>query len=164
MILYLVRHGNADTPAERDDDRELSKKGIKVTTAMAELLRKAEFDVPDVIVTSPLPRAEQTARIMAEEFAPKAKFEVNEGLRPGRDLESAMSIIASKKGSDTVMIVGHDPLFSRLASALASGSDFPAIEMQKSAVAIYELTRFDVPRMRGILRAYLPPKILKNQD
>src|SRR2546430_17472199 len=97
MLLYLVRHGDADTPAPSDDDRELSKKGIRVTIAMAQLLKAAEFDAPEIIITSPLPRAEQTARIMAEEFAPKAKFEINDGLRPGRDLESAMSIIASKK-------------------------------------------------------------------
>jgi phosphohistidine phosphatase len=160
MILYVVRHGDAETPAERDDDRVLSTKGIKITTLMAQLLKRAEFDAPEVIVTSPLPRAEQTARIMTEEFAPKAKFEVNEGLRSGKTLEAAMSVIASKKGTDVVMIVGHDPLLSRLVSAIVSGLDQPAIEMEKSAVVVIELTRFEVPRMRGVLRAYLPPIIL----
>lgn len=160
MILYLVRHGDADTPAASDDDRVLSKKGIRITEAMAKLLKENGFDPPELIVTSPLPRVEQTARIMAEEFAPKAKFEINGGLRPGKDLESAMSIIASKKDECKVlMIAGHDPLFSRLASALVCGNEI-GIEMKKSAVAIYELTRFTVPGMRGVLRAYLPPKIV----
>ena len=160
MLLYVVRHGDADTPAESDDDRVLSKKGIRVTLAMAKLLKSAEFDPPEVIITSPLPRAEQTARIMAEEFAPKAKFEINSGLRPGGSLEAAMSIVASKKDScQALMLAGHDPLFSKLASVLVSGTE-PAIEMKKSAVALIELTRFDVPGMRGILRAYLPPKIV----
>ncbi len=159
MIVYLVRHGDADTPAERDDDRVLSKKGIRITQAMAKLLKEKEFDPPEVIVTSPLPRAEQTARIMCEEFAPKATFEINDGLRPGRELESPMSIVASKKKECSVlMLAGHDPLFSRLASVLVSGTE-QAIEMKKSAVAVFELTRFDVPGMRGVLRAYLPPKI-----
>jgi phosphohistidine phosphatase len=160
MLLYLVRHGDADTPAESDDDRVLSKKGVRVTIAMAQLLKRAEFDPPEIIVTSPLPRAEQTARIMAEEFAPKAKFEINAGLRPGSGLEGAMSIIASKKDScEVLMIAGHDPLFSKLASVLVSGTE-QAMEMKKSAVALYELTRFEVPGMRGVLRAYLPPKIV----
>ncbi len=160
MLLYIVRHGDADTPAENDDDRELSQKGIRVTAAMAKLLKSAEFDVPEIIVTSPLPRAEQTARIMAEEFASKAKFEINPGLRPGSGLESAMSIIASKKDScNVLMVAGHDPLFSKLASAIVSGTE-QGIEMKKSAVALFELTRYDVPGMRGILRAYLPPKIV----
>jgi phosphohistidine phosphatase len=160
MLLYLIRHGDADTPAMRDDDRVLSKKGIRVTTAMAALLKKAEFDKPEIIITSPLPRANETARIMHEEFAPNAKCEINEGLRPSGSLEGAMAIIASKKEYDVVMLAGHDPLFSRLASILVSGEDRPTIEMKKSAVAIYELTRFDPPRMRGVLRAFLPPKIV----
>ncbi len=160
MLLYLVRHGDADTPAESDDDRVLSKKGIRVTIAMAQLLKRAEFIPPEIIISSPLPRAEQTARIMAEEFAPKAKFEINAGLRPGGNLEAAMSIIASRKDSCKVlMLAGHDPLFSRLASVLVNGTEM-AIEMKKSAVAHFELTRFEVPGMRGILRAYLPPKIV----
>ena len=161
MLLYIVRHGDADTEAESDDARVLSKKGIRVTHEMATLLKNSKFDPPELIVTSPLPRAEQTARIMAEGFAPKAKFEINDGLRAGTSLEAAMSVIASKaEGIEGLMVVGHDPVFSRLASILVSGSDHPAIEMKKSGVAIFELTRFDAPRMRGVLRAYLPPAIL----
>ena len=160
MLLYLIRHGDAETPATRDDDRTLSKKGIRITAAMARLLKDADFDVPEIIITSPLPRAEQTAQIMHEEFALNAKFEVNDGLRPGASLEGAMSIVASKKEYDVVMLAGHDPLFSRLASVLVSGEDRPVIEMKKSAVALFELTRFDVPRMRGVLRAFLPPKLV----
>ncbi len=159
MILYLVRHGDADTPAASDDERVLTKKGIRITTAMATLLKSAEFDAPEIIVTSPLPRAEQTARIMLESFAPKAIFEINAGLRTGSSLEAATSIITSKKDvCDVLMLVGHDPLLSLLASVLVSGTEY-AIEMKKSAVAQFELTRFESPRMRGILRAYLPPKL-----
>jgi phosphohistidine phosphatase len=165
MLLYIVRHGDADTPAPSDDERELSKKGRKITAAMAKLLKSCDFEAPELIVTSPLPRADQTARIMQEFFATDATYERNDGLRPGKDLESAMSIIASKrKDAETLMIVGHDPLLSKLASAIASGSDMPVIEMKKSGVVIFELTRFSVPGMRGALRAYLPPKIVQGQS
>jgi phosphohistidine phosphatase len=160
MLLYIVRHGDADTPAVSDEERVLSKKGIRVTTAMAHLLNGADFDAPEIIVTSPLPRAEQTARIMLETFAPKATFEINNGLRSGSSLESVMSIIALKNDAcDVLMLVGHDPLLSMLASVLVSGTEY-AIEMKKSAVAIFELTRFEARRMRGILRAFLPPRIV----
>ena len=155
-----MRHGDADTPASTDDERELTKKGRKVTAAMGQLLKARGFDVPELIVTSPLPRAEQTARIMAEEFAADARFEINDGLRSGKDMEIAMSVIAAKRNEvHTLMIVGHDPTLSRLASALVSGQDTPAIEMKKSSVTIFEITRFHVPGMRGVLRAYLPPKV-----
>lgn len=161
MLLYIVRHGDADSLAASDDARELTKKGRKVTAAMAGLLKDAGFEAPEIIVSSPLPRADQTARIMQEEFAPKAKFETNEALRPGGSIETGMSIIASKKKEcEVLMLVGHDPLFSRLASAIITGKDEVVIEMKKSSVVILEITRFDVPRMRGALRAYLPPAIV----
>ena len=160
MLLYIIRHGDADTPAPTDDDRELSKKGRKVTEAMGQLLKQAGFTPPELILASPLPRADQTARIIAEEFAPEAKFESNDGLKPSSRLESAMSLIASKKDECKVlMIVGHDPLFSVLGSALVCGSEVPTIEMKKSGVAVFEIFRFDVPRMRGVLKAFLPPKL-----
>jgi phosphohistidine phosphatase len=160
MLLYIVRHGDADTLAPTDDERELSKKGRKVTAAMARLLKAAGFDKPELIVTSPLPRAEQTARIMAEEFAPGARFETNDGLQSGKGAEIVMSIVASKKNEcEVLMVVGHDPTFSRVASALVSGSEIPVIEMKKSSVAIFEVTRFSVPGMRAALLAYLPPKL-----
>lgn len=161
MILYLVRHGDYDLEATSDEARVLSPKGHKITAAMARLLTSSGFDSPEIIVTSPLIRARETARIMAKEFAPNATIEINGGLLSGRDIESAMSIIASnKKECDVLMLVGHDPLLSVLASVLLNGNDVPVIEMRKSTVAIFELTRFEIPRMRGVLRAYLPPSIV----
>jgi phosphohistidine phosphatase len=161
MLLYIVRHGNADSDARSDDERVLTAKGIRVTTAMASLLAQSKFEPPELILTSPLPRAEQTAKIMQEVFAQQAQFEIAKGLVSGTSLEAAMSVIASKKGEvETLMIVGHDPVLSRLTSAIVSGSDAPAIEMKKSAVAIFELTRFEVPRMRGILRAFVGPEFV----
>jgi phosphohistidine phosphatase len=161
MTLYLVRHGDPETEPRPDEERVLSQRGIAVTRAMAHLLKHSRFDPPEIIVTSPFIRAKQTARILLEEFAPDARLEVRDGLRPSFEIERPMSLIASKsEGCNSLMLVGHNPLFSVLASVLVSGSDIPAIEMTKSAVAIYELTRFDVPGMRGVLRAYLPPAIV----
>jgi phosphohistidine phosphatase len=161
MLLYIVRHGDADTEAFSDDERVLSEKGIRVTKAMALLLANSKFEPPELILASPLPRAKQTARIMAEGFALKAQFEITEGLRSGTSLEAVMSVIASKhEDTEPLMIVGHDPVLSRLVSALLSGSNAPFMEMKKSAIAIFEITRFDVPRMRGALRAFIPPQIL----
>ncbi|MDP4200143.1 MAG: histidine phosphatase family protein [Bacteroidota bacterium] len=158
MLLYLVRHGDYEISAPTEEARVLSATGITITTCMARLLARAQFESPEIIIASPIIRARQTARILAEEFAPNARIEISEALLSGSELERAMSLVASKRGECRVlMLVGHDPLFSHLASVLVTGAESPAIEMQKSAVALFELTRFDVPRMRGVLRAYLPP-------
>ena len=160
MLLYIVRHGDADN-SQPDGMRTLTQKGREVTRRMGELLARAGFEAPEMVIASPLPRAQETANILREEFAPKASFETSDALLSGSTIERPLSLIASKKGlCQSLMLVGHDPLFSHLASMLVTGVDQPSIEMDKSAVVVIELTRFEVPRMRGILRAYLPPKIV----
>ncbi len=163
MLLYLVRHGDAETLAPSDDERTLSEKGRKVTAGMGELLHNAGFPVPDLILASPLPRANETARIIAQTFAPKVGIETSDALRPSRSIEGAMNLVASKQETcETLMIVGHDPLLSCLVSALICGANVPTIEMKKSAVALFEIFQFDAPRMRGVLKAFLPPRLGKN--
>jgi phosphohistidine phosphatase len=160
MLLYIVRHGDADN-AMPDATRTLTEKGRDVTHAMGKLLRHAGFDIPDIIIASPLPRAQETANIIREEFAPNVAIETNEALLSGSMIEQPLSLIALKNEScRSLMLVGHDPLFSHLASTLVTGVDQPSIEMGNSAVVVIELTRFEVPRMRGILRAYLPPQLV----
>ncbi len=106
MLLYIVRHGDAETEARSDDERVLSQKGIEVTTAMGGMLARSTFEVPELILTSPLPRAQQTAQILRKGFATVARFEVANGLRSGTSLEQAMSVIASKKDEvERLMIV-----------------------------------------------------------
>jgi phosphohistidine phosphatase SixA len=131
---------------------------------MADMLASTQFERPALILASPLVRADQTARILHERFAPEAIFETNNALRPANDVTVPMSLIASYRDTHNVlMIVGHDPLFSLLSTALVSGTLVPAIEMGKSSVALFELTRFIVPSMRGILRAFLPSELVETR-
>ena len=61
MKLYLLRHGKADWPNwdKPDDDRPLTKEGKKEVAVVGKFLRR--FEIDPVILTSPLPRASQTA-------------------------------------------------------------------------------------------------------
>src|SRR5437899_679403 len=82
MQLYFLRHGEADWPdwKKSDDERPLTDFGKKEMRDVAKFL--ARFKVrPDLIVTSPLPRASQTAKIAAEYL--KAKLREDELLAPG---------------------------------------------------------------------------------
>ena len=64
MHLYFLRHGAADWPDwnKPDDERPLTKAGEKEMHKVGEFLAALKVR-PDVILTSPLPRAEQTADI-----------------------------------------------------------------------------------------------------
>src|SRR5437667_7231844 len=82
MELYFLRHGEADWPNwdKPDDERPLTKRGKEEMKKVAAFL--CRIGVPlDQIVTSPLPRAEQTARIVAKEL--DIDLQEDPGLEPG---------------------------------------------------------------------------------
>lgn len=159
MILYLMRHG--DATATEGFEQSLTEKGRLTTEKIARLLAASHFDRPEAIHASPLLRAQQTAAIVQSIFALDTPVSTTNAVASDAMLEQPMSLIASlAKQHRSLMLIGHDPLMSRLASAILTGNEQIAIEMTKSAVAIFEITRFQVPRMRGVLRAFLPPTLL----
>ena len=67
MKIYLVRHAEAvpEDGAVRDDDRWLTPRGREAARGLARLLREQQVE-PDAVLTSPLPRALQTAELLAD--------------------------------------------------------------------------------------------------
>src|SRR5437588_89206 len=82
MDLYFLRHGEADWPdwEKTDDERPLTKRGKKEMHKVASFLKRVKAR-PDLIVTSPLPRASQTAEIAAEHL--KVECREDKLLAPG---------------------------------------------------------------------------------
>ena len=74
MKLCFLRHGEADWPnwTKPDNERPLTERGRKEMKRVAKFLERLKL-VPDVILTSPLPRASQTAEIVGQ--APRHRIE-----------------------------------------------------------------------------------------
>jgi phosphohistidine phosphatase len=157
MEIYLVRHGIAQDPVDAPSDaaRCLTEEGIEKTTRVAHEFRKRISRV-DVIFHSPYLRAAETARIFAAEF-PKAKLISSGGLTPHDEPRSALPLIAAAKESGAVMLVGHEPHLSSLASRLMTGQDTPLVEFKKAGIAGFE-SYGDLERCR--LSFFLSPKWL----
>jgi phosphohistidine phosphatase len=161
MLLYLLRHGIAEDHGSRSSDaeRELTEEGKIKTHAALSAARKMKLAAPELVIASPLVRAQQTAEIAMEVFARGAAFETSDTVTPMADITETMSLIADRsKKYRSVMLVGHDPHLSSLGSALLGNTSI-VIEMKKASLAKFEISRFDVPRMSGHLVALLPPKI-----
>jgi phosphohistidine phosphatase len=148
MKLYLLRHGQADWPNwdKPDDERPLTKEGKKEVAAVARLL--ARLEIAPVILTSPLPRASQTAEIAAQHL--KAKVSVEPLLRPGFDATRLAKILKTFSGK-SLMVVGHEPDFTRTIFQLTGANT----KMSKSGVALIDL---ETEPLRGVLRWLVPPK------
>jgi phosphohistidine phosphatase len=159
MLLYLLRHGTAEDHGSRSSDaeRKLIPAGKKKTTQMMKMLAKLKLPAPDIIVSSPLVRAEETAQLALEYFAVDADYKISEAITPMSDVMNTMDLIQSLSDDyGVVMLVGHEPHLSMFGSALL-GVSAPVIEMRKSSVALFELTRIESPRIRGVLVALYPP-------
>ena len=67
MQLFLLRHAEAESDAASDEVRALTAKGTKQAEAIGKFCLEHDF-VPEIILSSPLKRAEETARLVAREL------------------------------------------------------------------------------------------------
>ncbi len=159
MELYLVRHGDAGRGlpgAGADAARELTPEGRKASRGTAKALRALGCR-PDLIITSPLPRALQTAGIIAAALGP-GKVKKSSLLAPG-SAPAAFFRWLSGAGADVVLAAGHMPHLGALAAA-AIGPGGAELEFRKSGVC---LISFDGSpgAGRGKLQWLLQPGQLK---
>ena len=150
MLLYFLRHGEADWPdwKKPDDERPLTKNGKTEMGEVAAFLKRIKAK-PDLIVTSPLPRASQTAEIAADRL--KIKCREDKLLEPGfnrPDLERLLQ----KYPEENLMIVGHEPDFSEVIAELTGAS----LKLSKAGIALVDLNRSS---RGGRLLWLIPPKI-----
>ena len=152
MQLYFLRHGEADWPGwtKPDDERPLTDFGKKEAGQVGKFLNRLKVK-PDLIVTSPLPRALQTAEAAAEQL--KTKLRQDEALEPGFGM-SELSAVLKRHRSKVLMLVGHEPDFSSVISALTGGF----VKMSKAGVALIDL---DPETDKGRLLWLFPPKFAR---
>jgi phosphohistidine phosphatase len=152
MKLCFLRHGEADWPNwnKPDDERPLTERGRKEMKRVAKFLQRLKFSA-DAILTSPLPRASQTAEIAAARLGIELKTE--SALAHGFNVERLRRLLA-KAGADCIMIVGHEPEFSEVIKELTGGE----VKLSKAGVALLEVNR---ECTSGKLLWLFPPKFSK---
>ncbi len=128
MRLLLVRHAEA-APGDPDELRPLTSAGRQQARRVAqELVRER----PDVVLSSPLLRARETADAIAR--AAGIDAEPSQRLAPGATAEDVLVAVAGR--GDTVVVVGHQPDCGRIAAALREGEE-PAFP--PAGVAVIDL-------------------------
>jgi phosphohistidine phosphatase len=122
--IYLVRHGDAvpEEDAGSDRDRWLSPRGREAGRVLGRLLREHAV-APDAILTSPLPRAVQTAELLATSLDYLGTVTALRCLEPAAQPRVAGSAILSAGGA--VVVVSHEPAISTLGAYLLGVAAFP---------------------------------------
>lgn len=159
MKLLLVRHGAAvpgGTPGVLDDERPLTPKGkAKFIVAAKGLARIARR--PDVLLTSPLPRARATADIAARAFK-RVEPTIEPALAHG-SLDHIVAALGAQPADATVAIVGHEPTLSALLARLLDAQHGERLAFKKGGAALVDLP--DGPAGQGVLLWFLQPKVLR---
>jgi phosphohistidine phosphatase len=152
MYLYFLRHGEADWPDWDcpDDERPLTKKGKKEIRKLAKFLTLLDVDL-DEIVTSPLPRAAQTAEIVAKRYS--LNVHEDDRLEPGFNSGDLEKLLKDREDL-ALMIAGHEPDFTNVISSITGAE----LKLSKGGVALVDL---DPSSLKGKLLWLFPPKLAK---
>lgn len=124
MNIYLVRHGDAvpEEDAGSDRDRWLSQRGREAARMLGKLLREQRVE-PDAILCSPLPRAVQTAELIAQSVDYIGVIASRRCFEPAAQPRVGASEVLAAGGS--VIVVGHEPSISALGAHLLGLPAFP---------------------------------------
>jgi phosphohistidine phosphatase len=155
--LYFLRHGLAFAREEWTDDdalRPLTGKGKKQMKRSAEKIDDLQLEL-DLILTSPLVRAFQTAEIVARQLSLEEHLVQEERLAPGFNYQALASIASDHSEAEEVLLVGHEPDLSSTLRDLVGGGK---LVCKKGGLARVDITNHDP--LEGELVWLLPPKLL----
>jgi len=156
LQLYLLRHADAGDPMAwpgDDAERPLSAKGKRQARRLGSMLADIGWK-PDLILTSPKVRAAQTARLVGRAVGVDPDDESR--LASAFELNDVGSMLAAHPEARRVVLVGHDPDFSSIASTLIGA----AIELRKGAIARIDLADAAPSAGSGALRWLIPPGVV----
>jgi phosphohistidine phosphatase len=130
MRIFLIQHGEAKTK-EEDPNRRLSDTGMYQVRKMAGWLSKKEGLEINELLHSGKKRAEQTAEILSRSFSPPIGIKRADNMNPGDNPKIWADRLS--KTEKNIMLVGHLPHLSKLASFLLTGSMEKEIVQYKNA-------------------------------
>jgi len=156
MRLYFLRHGQADRSkwSGSDFERPLTKRGKLLMAQTADTIADLNLKL-DLILTSPLVRALQTAEIVARNLRLSDRLVVDTRLGPGFDTDVLADMLLEHPGANSVLLVGHEPDFSYTISDLTGGG---RLVVKKGSLARIDITAAAV--LAGELVWLIPPKAL----
>jgi len=159
--LYLIRHGLAEERGEAwpdDTKRPLTEDGIVRMRKAARGLARLGAAI-DIVLTSPLVRARQTAEIVAAGLDPRPPLVQTESLAPEGGFAAVVAELTKHARRTRIALVGHEPNIGELAARLIGSRH--AIEFKKGAVCRIDVEALP-PSGPGDLRWLLTPKILRS--
>lgn len=157
MLLYILRHAEAEAKIVSDYERRLTLHGHEQAKSVGRFCWERKI-FPEIILTSPVIRAKQTAE---EVVAVLKKGELIEApwMACGMDPNVAFEELSAYRNFKSVMIVGHEPDLSCLIAMLLGLKNSFSFDVKKASLTMIEIKEFSFAA--GILKWSLPPALLE---
>jgi phosphohistidine phosphatase len=166
MYLYLLRHGIAvdldpltlDSSAN-DESRPLTKIGRKKISQVADFLGKSRLSF-DLIMTSPLVRARETADILMDKHL-SPQLVISPNLAPAGTIQSWLAEWESQThnfATDSIALVGHEPNLSEWAELLIFGKISHQLILKKGGIIGLKFSEDCISIGTAKLHCLIPPK------
>ena len=164
MEIFLLRHGLAVERGTRgfEDDatRPLTPKGRRQLRKTAAAMKQMELRF-NLILSSPLLRAKQTAEIVAADLKIKKRLKFSNALAPGGDTASLFRQIERMKPvPERLLLVGHEPDLSRLVSLLVTGGAPLPMDFKKGGLCKLDVEKLSAGKC-ATLAWLLTPRQMK---
>jgi len=157
MLLCLLRHAEAEVLAANDHARRLTSKGEQQAERVGKFCRKQGIE-PSVILTSPVTRALQTAKLVAKSLGDAEVIEVP-WAACGMDPSTAMAEMKALAEFPAVMLVGHQPDLGHLCAVLLDMNNVQSLHVRKALLAGIDVSR-GLQAGRGELEFFVPVKLM----
>jgi len=153
MHIYFLRHGDASSDSLIDDSkRPLTDLGVQQATLVGTFLQRINI-VIDVVLSSPLKRAQDTTSIVLSNIN-KKQIVYSELLVNGSDPRQLFKQLNKFKVS-SVLLVGHEPYLSEAISILIDENQNAKIEMKKCSLALVDIS-VPIHQGTGLLKFLMP--------
>ena len=163
MKLLVIRHaiaGDAKRFAKTgadDGERPLTSRGRRRMKSAARGLRRVAPEL-DLLATSPLTRAEQTADIVAEAYKSLKVVKLNH-LAPDASVQSLLKWLQERKHDSTVGLVGHEPQLGVFVSWMLTGLQESFVQLKKGGACMVELKEQVRPGRGRLLWSLAPAQL-----
>jgi phosphohistidine phosphatase len=164
MDLYIIRHAIAEQLDKKndftDEKRALTNEGRTRMKEGARGLRKLGIEL-DLILTSPLVRAVETADIVAAAFGLSVKdIELTDNLKPGASIDNLFADIKKRGSVESLALVGHQPDLGEIIARVVQGNGDLSLTLKKGSACSINVVE-TVPTIRGNLMWLMMPKQLR---
>ena len=164
MNLFILRHASAGSPRANpllDLKRPIDKDGKAQCLQLAHVLNalKTSFDL---VVSSPLKRAQQTAQLVATETGYEQKILISNSLTPAATFAQFQRLLRECSTSENILVVGHNPNLTQfLGQLLGVGANAdtpgtPRVRLRKGSLA-----RVNLQRNTAVLQSLIDPRVVR---